>query len=140
MAMFDFESFCVQQDKFRNNETTTWIGKHVSISVSVSSNLIEQPIFLCSSNPVALVESFVDALDGLGTQIKAETKLNFLKIEASVRRKVNQIFSARSHRRCRKEPVLKFEDECIEEEDEEQDMSRQSLKTQKKQLIKLQDH
>ena len=70
-AFFVFESICLQEDKIRDTNTTTWIGKHVPISVSVSSNLIEQRIFQDSSNPRASVESVVDALDGLATQSKA---------------------------------------------------------------------
>ena len=41
-------------------------------------------------------------------------------------------------RRLRKEPVLEFEDECIEEE--EQDVSTQFFQTQKNQRTDLQDH
>ena len=36
LAIFDFESICVQEDTFRDTITTTWIGKHVPISVSIS--------------------------------------------------------------------------------------------------------
>ena len=75
MAIFDFESICVQADKFRDTNTTIWIGKNVSISASISSNLIEQPIFLGNSNPGVLVESFVDALDWLARHNKAQMKL-----------------------------------------------------------------
>ena len=28
LAVFDFESICIPKEKFRNTETTTWIGKH----------------------------------------------------------------------------------------------------------------
>ena len=62
MAITDFDTNCVQEDNVRDTETTTWVSKQVLISVSFLSNLIEQPIFLCNSNPGALVESFVDAL------------------------------------------------------------------------------
>ena len=55
LAVFDFESICIPQDKFKNTETTTWIGKHVPRSVSTSSNLIAKPIFLCNFNPPDLV-------------------------------------------------------------------------------------
>ena len=58
LAVFDFESICITEEKFKNTETTTWIGKHVPISVSISSNLIAKPIFICNSNPRDLVESF----------------------------------------------------------------------------------
>ena len=114
------------------------IGKHVPIPVSISSNLIEQRIFLCKSDPRAVVGSFVDALDGLASQSKTQTKLNVLEIETSVNSKLNQFFSALGRHRCRKEPVLEIEDEGIEEEDE-RDLSTQFLQTQKSQLLDLQD-
>ena len=52
LAIIDFESVCVQEETFRNTNTTTWI------SVFNSSNLVEEPIFLCNSDPHHLVESF----------------------------------------------------------------------------------
>ena len=51
LAVFDFESICLSEEKIKNTETITWVGKHVPISVSISSNLIASPIFLCNSNP-----------------------------------------------------------------------------------------
>ena len=33
MAVLNSESTCVQEDEFRDTDTTTWIGKHVPISV-----------------------------------------------------------------------------------------------------------
>ena len=41
MALFGFGSICVQEDKFYETDTKTWIGKHVPIYLSISSNLIE---------------------------------------------------------------------------------------------------
>ena len=39
LAMFDFESICVKEaNSCKETETTTWIGKHVPISFSFSSN------------------------------------------------------------------------------------------------------
>ena len=145
IALFDFESICLQENNFRDTDTTTWIGKHVQISVSISLNLIAQPIFLCNSHPGALVESFLDALDELATQGKVQMKLNFLEAENSVNSKLNQNFSALNQRRCRMEAVLEFEDECSEEEEEEEKEEeehgcRQFLQTQKYQLMDLQDH
>ena len=78
LAVFDFESICIPEEKFKNTETTTWIGKHVPISVSISSNLKAKLIFLCISNPRDLVEWFTDAVEGLATQSKAQMKLKFL--------------------------------------------------------------
>ena len=54
LAFFDFESICVKEDPYRQTETTTCIGKHVPISVSISSNLIPEPIFLCYA-PILII-------------------------------------------------------------------------------------
>ena len=87
LAVFDFESICILEEKFKNTDTTTWIGKHVPISVSISSNLIAKPIFLCNSNPRDLIESFIDAVEGLATQGKAQMKLKFLEVETAIKQK-----------------------------------------------------
>ena len=106
---------------------------------NVCLTLIEQPIFSCkSSNRGALVESFVDALDGLATQSKAQKKLKFLQIETNLKSTLNQICCAPKQRRCCKEPVLDIEDGFIEEK--EQDVSTHFLQPRKNQLIDLQDH
>ena len=128
----------MQEDKFRDTETTTWIGKHILISASISPSLIEQPIVLCNSRPGALVESFFDALDVLAAQSQTQLKLKISEIETSVNSELNQIFSAPNQRRCRKAQSLKFEHECVE--DEEKNLSTEFLRTQKTQLIDLQIH
>ena len=46
LTLFHFESICIQEETFRSTNTTTWIGKHVPISVSISSNHVEESIFL----------------------------------------------------------------------------------------------
>ena len=50
VAIINFESICVQEDKFQDTETTTWISKHIPIYVSISSNLTDHSNSLCSSN------------------------------------------------------------------------------------------
>ena len=45
--------------------------------------------------------------------------------------KLNQILSNLNQRRCRKEPEMEFEDECIEKKDKEQNVSPQYLEIQK---------
>ena len=84
MALIDFESICVQVDKCCDTDTTIWIGKHVPLSASISFILIDQSTLWCNSNPGALVESFVDALDRLAIQSKAEMELKFVEIDTSV--------------------------------------------------------
>ena len=73
----------------------------------------------------------------LATESKTQLKLKFLEIETSVKSTHNQISSAVNQRRCCKEQVLEFEDECIEEK--EQDVSTQFLQKQKNQLSDLKD-
>ena len=50
IAIFHFESICAHEEKFKGTKTTTWIGKHVPNSVYISSNLVEEPVFLRNSN------------------------------------------------------------------------------------------
>ena len=40
-AIFHFESICVKNSKLVDTETTTWVGKHEPISVSITSNLLK---------------------------------------------------------------------------------------------------
>ena len=140
LAVFDFESICIPEEKFKNAETTTWIGKHVPISVSISSNLITMPIFLCNSNPRDLVESFIDAVEGLATQSKAQLKLKFLEIETTIKSKLSRTLESLNERRCRNQRGFEFEDHCFEDDNEEKDASTQFLQMQKNQLIELQEH
>ena len=83
LAIFDFESFCVQEETFRDTNTASWIVKHVPISVSISSNLVEEPIFLCNSEPHHLVATFIGAPENLAPQSKAKIKNFFLDIETA---------------------------------------------------------
>ena len=46
MAVFGFDSILVDEEKIKDTEKTTWIGKHISVSVLISSNFVEDPVFL----------------------------------------------------------------------------------------------
>ena len=137
LAVFDFESICIPEEKFKNTETTTWIGKHIPISVSISSNLIAKPIFLCNSNPRDLVESFIDAVEGLATQSKAQMLLKFLEVETAIKSKLTRTLESLNDRRYRNQLVFEFKDHCFEDDNEEKDVSTQFLQMQKNQLIEL---
>ena len=139
LAVFDFESICIPEEKFKNTEKTTWIGKHVPISVSISSDLITMPKFLCNSNPRDLVESFIDAVEGLATQSKTQMKVKFLEIETAIKSKLSRTLESLNERRCRN-CGFEFKDHCFEDDNEEKDASTQFLQMQKKQLIELQEH
>ena len=90
MVKLKIENICMLEDKFRDTNTTTRLGKHVPISVSIPTNLIKQPIFLCNFNLGALVEAFVDTFGGLATLEQTQTKLEFLEFETSVNSELNQ--------------------------------------------------
>ena len=139
MAIFGFEKVCLQQDTVCDTNATTWIGMHVLISVSISSISLKEPIFPGTTNRETLVESFVDALEGLATHSKTAKELKFLETETSVKSNLNQSFLALNQCRSRKEPVSEFKDGCIGNE-EEQDILTQFLQTKRNQLIDFQDH
>ena len=48
-ATFDFESTCVEDDEFKNTETTTWVRKHIANSVSSSSIFFRKSSFRLQS-------------------------------------------------------------------------------------------
>ena len=115
LALFDFESICVKEDSYKQTETTTWTGKHVPISVSISSNLIPEPIFLRNANPHHLISSFITALEGLATQSITQMKMNFIEVETAIKIKLCAVLEQFNQRRNR---VSNFVDDCIVEEEE----------------------
>ena len=100
--MFNFESTCVQEESYDDTKTTTWIGKHVPISVSISSNLLEEPIFICNSDPHHLV-AFFGAFKYLVSQSKAEMKNLFLDIKTTIKIKLGRILEKLTQRHNRRE-------------------------------------
>ena len=137
LAIFDFETICVKEsNSYKQSETTNWIGKHVPISVSISSNLIPEPIFLCNANIYHLFLSFITALEGLATQSKAQMKLIFFEVQPAIKMKLCVILEQLNQRRNRAETVSNFVDDCIVEQ-EENDSSTQLLQMQKNQLFDL---
>ena len=92
LAIFDFESICVPSEQIKDTNTTTWIEKHEPISVSISSNLIDEPVFLCDKAPKALIISFVEANEDLANKSKTEMRTKISSIEAIIRAQVNAIW------------------------------------------------
>ena len=140
LAVFDLASICIPEEKFKNTERTTWIGKHVPISVSMSSNLIAMPIFLCNSNLRDLFESFLDSVEGLATQSKAQIKMKFLEVETAIKSKLTRTVEFLSKRRCRNQRLFEFEDEFSEDDNGEKDASTQFWQFTINQLMELQEH
>ena len=137
ITIFDFESICVQEETFRDTNTTTWIGKHVLIFVSISWNLVEEPIFLCNSDPHHLVASFNGALENLASRSKAKMKNLFLDIESKVKIKLGSFLEKLTQRHNRRQHARfdMSQDDC----DNETSASTQVLQIQKNQLIDLQE-
>ena len=140
LAVFEFESICTPEIKFKNTETTSWIGKHVTRSVSLSWNLIAMPIFLCKSSPRNSVESLIDAVEVLATQSKTQMKLNFLEVETANISKLTQTLESLNEHRCRNQRVFEFEDQFFEDDNEKKDASTQFFQLQKNKLIERQEH
>ena len=138
MAVFEFESICVKEETYKETHTTKWIGKHVPISISVSSNIIPEPIFLCNPDPRHLVSSLISALEGLGTQSKAQMKLMFVE-ETSILIKHSSTLEQLNQRQSQRERVIIYDnDEYFNDTPEENELSTQFLEKQKNQLIDLQ--
>ena len=92
LAVFDFESICVPSNELKDTNTTTWIGKHEPTSVSISSNLLQEPIFLFNKDAKTLIVSFVEALEELASKSKAEMLQKFYSTENAIKTRVNYFF------------------------------------------------
>ena len=136
LAIFNFESICVPSEQLKDTNTATWIGKHDPISVSISSNLIDEPVFLCDKSPKALITSLVE---DLANKSKTEMRTKFSSIEAIIRARVNEIWENLNKRKDQNTSAFECKDERAEEDDET-DMSTQFLQMQKNQLLDLQQH
>ena len=136
LAIFDFESICVQEETFRDTNATTWIGKYVSISVSISSNLVEEPVFICNSDPHHLVASFTGALENFASQSKAKRKNSFLDIKTTIKNKLGNTLEKLTKRHNRRESARfdMSQDDC----DNEICASTQFLQIQKNHIFDLQ--
>ena len=129
LAIFDFESICFQEETFRDTNTTTWIRKHVPISVPIFSNLVEGPIFLYNSDPHHLVSSSIRALENLASQSNAKLKNMFPDIETTSKIKLGSIPEKLTERHNRREHARSdlSQDDC----DNEIHASSQFLQIQK---------
>ena len=142
-AVFDFESICVKNSKLVETETTTWVGKHESISVSIASNLLKEPIFICNTEPNSLVPAFVNSVESLAEKHKLEMNLKFHDIATSIKEKPERVLSAINTKRRQlskgNEPQERLMD-MGDDDGDEVSVSTQFLLTQKNKLIELQQH
>ena len=92
-AVFDFESICLKSSTTAATKTITWVGKHEPISVYMTSNLLEEPSFICDTETRSLVSSFVTSLENLAEEINLETGLMFLNIGTTNKEKFEPVTS-----------------------------------------------
>ena len=64
---------------------------------------MEEPVFLCNSDPHHLVESFIGALENLACQSKAKMKNLFPDIETTIKIKLGNILEKLTQRHNRRE-------------------------------------
>ena len=131
-VVFDFEAICVQSVEANNTLTTSWIGTHVPVSVSISSNLLDEPVFLCENDPNRLIISFVAQLDTLAAKNKADLRPKFLAVEAEIKTRLSDV-SSKLQIICEPQPN-------ISSETDDSNATKSSLRIQQKQLLDLQRH
>ena len=98
---------------------------------------MEEPVFLCNSDPHHLVASFIRALEKLASQSTAKMKNLFLDIEKTIKNKLGSILEKLTQRHSRRESA-RFDisqNGC----DNEICAPNQLLQIQKNQLIDLQE-
>ena len=98
-AVFDFESICVKSSTIAVAETTTWVCEHQSISVSITSSLLEAPKFVCDTELQSLVARFLTSMENLAEKHKLEMGLKLLNIGTVIREKLERITSTLNQRR-----------------------------------------
>ena len=131
-VVFDFEAICVQSVEINNTATTSWIGTHVPVSVSISSNFLNEPVFLCEKDPNRLIISFVSQLEILAAKNKADLRPKFLAVEAEIKTRLSDISSRLQ--------IVSETQPNISSETEDSIVSKSFLQIQQKQLLDLQRH
>ena len=91
LVVFDFESVTVHDPSFNHTESTTFIGTHVPVSVSIRSNLIWEPIFVCDFNPRSLVIKYLLELLAFSKRSSMELRHLFDLCFPIIQRKLNEL-------------------------------------------------
>ena len=121
LIVFDFESITVPDSTLKNTDLTSWIGKHVPISVSIASNLLDDPIFICNEDPNQLIRDFVSNLTHIAEKstLQMREKLNdFVLVLEEKYWALRQLVPGKA------EELFKNEAEPEEEEDEDLEIRR----------------
>ena len=131
MLFLIFSQFVWTMTNLTDTEFTTRIGKLIPITVSISTNLVVDPIFLCKINHHDLVSSFIDSQDNLAKREKAQRNMKFFQVETTRRSKHAQNLEIRN-----KTHRIDIGEECLE--NDSHDASSELLQMQ--QTFDLQDN
>ena len=124
----------MQEESFKDTDTTKWIGKHIPILASISSNLVKEPIFLSKSDRDRPITYFKSALEQLALQSKTIMKFLIFDIETTIKIKLGSILEKFTERHYRREQADLVD--C----DNKTATSAQFLQNQEKHFILLQEH
>ena len=116
LIILSFESITLPDNTIRNTELTPRIRKHVPISVSISSNLLTQPIFICNEDPLQLSRDFVSCLANIAEK---STLLIWEKLQNFTSRLEENYWLPRDKDPVRENEGLVNDDAETDEEDEE---------------------
>ena len=139
LIVFDLESITVPDNALRNTELTSWIGKHVPISVSISSNLISEPTFICNEDPLQLIRDFVSSLTNIAEKstFLMREKLNDFVLELEENYwAVRQLVPVKD----KQVPIGAedlFDNEAEPEEEEDEDLEIRRLRSELRVISKL---
>ena len=139
LIVFDFESITVPDNTLRNTDLTSWIGRHVPISVSIASNLLKDPIFICNEDPYQLIRDFVSSLTDIAeksTLIMRE-KLNAFVLELEEKYwAIRQLVPVKDTKGPNSAEDF-FDNEAEPDEEEDKDLEIRRLRCELKMLSNL---
>ena len=125
----------MKNSKLIDTETTFWVGKHEPISMSITSNLLDKPIFICDTEPHSLVSEFVNSLESLAEKNKLEMNLKFHDIATRIKSKLEGMLSANNTKSRQLSNGSEPQDCSVDMSDDDEDensVSTQFLLTQNK--------
>ena len=134
LIVFDFESITVPDSTLKNTDLTSWIGKHIPISVSIASNLLDDPIFICNEDPNQLIRDFVSNLTHIAEKstLLMREKLNYFVLELEEKYwALRQLVPVKDKQVPTGAEDL-FENEAEPEEEEDEDLEIRRLRSELK--------
>ena len=130
-AVFYCESVCVQEKNFKDTDTAKGIGKHIPISISISSNLVQPSIFVCNPVPQNLVASFAPYLENLVFHSKIQMKTLFLDIVTAIKSRLQRFLQILSQRHNRRGQFTEAEGVCFQKDSDDNCASSQFFQMKK---------